>query len=91
MKKDAFVNATMAIMAMQTLQMYFGNAGYLVTSSINTKIGKCELTVYFTTNKYPTIPTGYNYSTRVVESHEFFSNFEMKVVRNRTMTLTFEF
>lgn len=78
-------------MAFQMAQLYFIQAGFLTTSSVNLENKRIELTVYFELPNYPTIPQGYNYSRREIKSHSYFSEVDNKPIYVRTMDLYFKY
>lgn len=78
-------------MAFQMAHLYFIQAGYLTTSSVNLENGRIEIHVYFDLPNYPTIPHGYNYSRREITSHMYYSDIEKKPVYVRCMDLYFKY
>lgn len=89
--KESFITKNAALMAFQMAQLYFIQAGYLTTSSVNPESKRIELTIHFELPNFPTIPHGYKYSRREITSHSYFSEFEKKLDYVRCMTLYFKY
>lgn len=89
--QDAFISKNAALMAFQMAQLYFIQAGYLTTSSVNPESKRIELTIHFELPNFPTIPQGYNYSRREITSHTYFSEYEKRLDYVRCMTLYFKY
>lgn len=89
MKKEMageYINAAMAVMAMQTCQMYFIMEGYPVSSSTYLSQQRCELTVHFDGRPMPKLPAGYSCSSYETESLNYYSECLKGVARVRTKT-----
>lgn len=92
MKKEMtgdYINANMALMAMQACQMLFALQGYSCTSSIYLAHGRCELTVHFEGQPMPQLSYGYSCSSYDVSSHTYWSDTLQQILRVRTKTLYF--
>ena len=89
--KKSFINENAALIAFQIAHLYFIQAGYLTTSSVNLENGRIEMTVHFDLPNYPTIPQGYTYSLREITSHIYYSEVEKKPTYVRTMHLYFKY
>lgn len=89
--REKFVSKNAALMAFQMAQLYFIQAGYLTTSSVNLNQERIELTVHFELPNYPTIPQGYNFSRREIKTHSYFSEVENQLIYVRTMNLYFNY
>ena len=89
--KEAFITKNAALMAFQMAQVYFIQAGFLTTSSVNLNQERIELTVHFCLPNLPTVPQGFNYSRREINSHYYFSEVDNQVVYVRTMDLYFKY
>lgn len=89
MKKEMageYINAALAVMAMQSCQMYFIMGGYSVTSSTYLSQQRCELTVHFDGLQMPKLPAGYSCSSYEIESDYYYSECLKRVNRVRTKT-----
>lgn len=92
MKKEMvgdYINANMALMAMQTCQMLFALQGYSCTASIYLAHERCELTVHFDGYPMPQLPHGYTCSSYDIESHNYWSETLQRTLRVRTKTFYF--
>ena len=88
---ESFITKNAALMAFQMAQLYFIQAGFLTTSSVNLNQERIELTVHFDLPNFPTVPQGFNYSRREIKSHSYFSEVDNQVVYVRTMDLYFKY
>ena len=89
--KEAFISKKAALMAFQMAQLYFIQAGFLTTSSVNIQSKRIELTIHFDLPDYPTIPQGYQYSRLELTSHLYYSEVDKKSEYVRCMTFYFNF
>ena len=86
-----FVNENAALMAFQTMQMYFAQCLYLTTSALNLSSNRIELTVYFDLPDFPSLPIGYRYSEMEITSHIYFSVYDNKADYVRCVTYYFKY
>ena len=89
--QKSFISKNAALMAFQMCQLYFIQAGYLTTSSVDLETNKIELTVHFDLISYPTIPQGFKYSRREITSHTYYNDWEKKLEYVRCMDLYFKY
>lgn len=88
---EKFINKNMAFMAMQMIQLYLFEQGYLVTTSMNSGTNKIELTCHFDGKPFPTLPKGYLYTQRELTSHHYWSDYSKSYDRVRCCTFYFRF
>jgi len=90
-KHEPFITKNAALMAFQMAQLYYIQAGFLTTSSVNLEHGRIELTIHFDLPNFPIIPLGYQYSRKEIESHSYYSEATKQLEYVRTMELTFKY
>lgn len=89
--RKKFLSENAALMAFQMAQLYFIQAGFLTTSSVNLENKRIVLTVHFELPNFPTLPIGFKYSIREIMSYYYFSEVENKPSYVRTMDLYFKY
>ena len=89
--REKFVSRNAALMAFQAAQMHFIMAGFLTTSYVSPQNKRIELTIHFDLPSYPTIPMGYTFSRREIDSHLYYSIAAKKTVYVRTENLIFAY
>lgn len=89
--KESFITKDAALMAFQMAQLYFIQAGFLTTSSVNIAVKRIELTVHFDLPNFPTIPNGYKYSRKEITSHTYYSEVDKQVGYVRCLELIFKY
>lgn len=90
-KKEKYVNAAQALLAMQALQFVMVMSGYLTTSHISTKSGSIELCVHLENQLLPLVSAGYFYTWKEITSHQYWDPYQKEVDRVRCVTYYFEF
>lgn len=80
-----------AIYQFQEMQQFYGNLGYLTTSTIHLKNHKIELCIHFDNFTLPRPHSASVYSYRELTSHTYWSEYDKKSVRVRCCTYFFEF
>lgn len=88
---ERFVNESMAFMALVSAQTYFVSKGFSAYASIVPKNKRIELQVHFDLPNFPTLPTGYLFTSKEYTSYEYFSEVFNTLMRVRTLTLTFRY
>lgn len=89
--REKFVSMNAALMAFQAAQMHFIMAGFLTTSYVSPQNKRIELTIHFDLSNYPTIPIGYTFSRREIDSHPYYSSAAKETIYVRTEKLDFEY
>lgn len=88
---EKFLNENMAMMALMSAQTYFVSKGFSTYASIVPKIERMELVVHFDLPNFPTLPTGYVFTTKEYTSQEYFSEGLNAPSRVRSLTLTYRY
>ena len=90
-ENEKFINEIAAIMACQMVQMFYAQQNYLTTNSINLQNKRVELTVHFDNLTVPTTPKGYQYTTKKITSHQYWSNVTNNFERVRCIDYEFKY
>lgn len=90
-KRNKFINAANALLAMQAAQFVMVMSDYLTTSHINITNGIIELSVHFEGKPFPKLPNGYGYTWSETTSHYYWNDYSKEVRRCRVKRLVFEF
>lgn len=90
-KNEKFINKNIAFMAMQMIQLYLFEKGYLVSTTMSSASNKIELTCYFDEKPFPAVPEGYHYTQRETTSHNYWSDFSKTYDRVRCCTYYFRY
>lgn len=81
-----FINFQSSLMVAQALQLYVALQGYIATVQANQEQGEVELKIYFSDKPFPQIPTGFVFSRKEINSHEYWSEYKKEPKRMRTLT-----
>lgn len=90
-KKEKYVNAAQALLAMQALQFVMVMSDYMTTSHIRMKSGTIELCVHFENQSLPRVPAGNGFTWKQITSHGYWDTYTKKPCRVRCVTYYFEF
>lgn len=90
-KKEKYVNAAQALLAMQALQFVIVMSDYMTTSHIRMKSGTIELCVHLENLLLPPVLAGYGFTWKEITSHRFWDPYSKKTCRVRCVTYYFEF
>lgn len=90
-ENEKFINETAAIMACQLVQMFYAQQKYLTTNTIDLETKKVELTVHYENLIVPTLPKGYQYTTKKLRSLQYWSNVSNNYERVRCIDYEFKF
>lgn len=86
-----FNSPAAALEAALKIQAFVALQDYLVTSHINMECKVVEITIHFSGKPFPKIRNGYRYSTKTISSHTYYSNYEKRADRVRTIELSFKY
>ena len=86
-----FLNASCALMALTSVQMYFAQCGLLCVSHVCIPSGYIMLTVHFSDVALPALPSGYGFTVRELSSHWYYSSVTHESSKVRTADFYFEF
>lgn len=86
-----FINFASAILAGQAIQFVAGLQGYLANLSVREERHKVELDIHFSDTTYPKIPATYQYSEKVISSHEYWSDIDNTLQKVRVATYIFKY
>lgn len=87
----SFINAGLAMLAMQALQFVVASQGYATYSDIVLETGRIELRAHLNKPIVPSIPHGYSYTQRTVTSQHMYDKRKHIAYELRVVTWTFKY
>lgn len=88
---EKFLNDSCALMALTAMQMYFAQCGLLCVSHVCLPNHSVQLTVHFSDEPLPVLPSGYGFTVRELSSHWYYSCVTKRSDKVRTADYYFEF